>query len=128
MTASLLNGDENVTGTMTSGGTESIFLAVYTYRERARKLFPHITEPEIVASNSIHPAFEKAAHILNIKVKKAPIDAEMRAQPQELAKLINRNTILVAASAPTYPHGALDPIASIAALALEKKLPFHVDC
>lgn len=128
MTASLLNGDENVTGTMTSGGTESIFLAVHTYRERARKLFPKITEPEIVASNSIHPAFEKAAHILNIKVKKAPIDAEMRAQPQELAKLITRNTILIAASAPTYPHGALDPIAAIAALALEKKLPFHVDC
>lgn len=128
MSINLLNGDENVTGTMTSGGTESIFLAVYTYRERARKLFPHIREPEIVTSSTIHPAFEKAAHILNIKVKKAPIDANMRAQPGELARLMGPNTILIAASAPTYPHGALDPIEEIATLALEKKIPFHVDC
>lgn len=128
MTISLLHGDEQVTGTMTSGGTESIFLAVYTYRERARKLFPHIKAPEIVASTSIHPAFEKAAHLLNIKVKKAAIDQNMRAQPAELAKLISPNTILIAASAPSYPHGVLDPIAEIAALALAKKLPFHVDC
>lgn len=128
MSINLLNGDEKVTGTMTSGGTESIFLAVYTYRERARKLFPHIRHPEIVVSTSIHPAFEKAAHLLNLKVKKAPIDTNMRAQTAELARLISPNTILIAASAPTYPHGALDPIEEIAALALDKKLPFHVDC
>lgn len=127
MTANLLHGDEQVTGTMTSGGTESIFLAVYTYRERARHLYPQISQPEIVASSSIHPAFEKAAHILNLKVKKAPIDANMQAQPREMAKLISSNTILIAASAPSYPHGALDPIESIAKLALEKKIPFHVD-
>ena len=128
MTASLLNGDENVTGTMTSGGTESIFLAVYTYRERARQLFPHIKQPEIVASTTIHPAFEKAAHILNIVVKKAAVDQNLCAQPQALEMLISPNTILIAASAPTYPHGVLDPIAEIATLALAKKIPFHVDC
>jgi glutamate/tyrosine decarboxylase-like PLP-dependent enzyme len=128
MSIDLLNGDENTTGTMTSGGTESIFLAVYSYRERARKLFPQIKNPEIVVASSIHPAFEKAAHILNIRVKKAALAADMRAQPAELAKLITRNTILLAASAPSYPHGVLDPIGEIAALALEKKLPFHVDC
>ncbi|AEE48128.1 pyridoxal phosphate-dependent decarboxylase family protein [Haliscomenobacter hydrossis] len=128
MTAGLLNGDENVTGTMTSGGTESIFLAVYTYRERARQLFPHIKQPEIVVSTTIHPAFEKAAHILNIVVKKAAVDQNLCAQPQALEKLISPNTILIAASAPTYPHGVLDPITEIASLAQARKIPFHVDC
>ena len=66
--------------------------------------------------------------MLNIKICKAEVDQNCCAQPAALARLITANTILIAASAPTYPHGVLDPIEDIAELASAKKLPFHVDC
>ncbi len=127
MGVSLLNGDENSTGTMTSGGTESIFLAVYAYRQRARALHPRIKAPEMVAPASIHPAFDKACHLLGIKLRKAPLAKDFRADPRQMERLINSNTILLAASSPSYPHGLLDPIGSIAEIALRCGLPLHVD-
>ena len=64
MTAGMLNAGEKAVGTMTSGGTESIFLALYAYRERARKSRKLKGPLELIAPVTIHPAFEKAAHIL----------------------------------------------------------------
>ena len=127
MASHLLHGDENVTGTMTSGGTESIFLSVYTYREKARQERKLNKTPEIVMAVSTHPAFEKAAHILGIKVKKAPLNEQYQVDVKALEKLISPNTILVVASAPSYPHGIIDPIAAISELALKHRVPFHVD-
>ncbi len=127
MTANMLNGGEQATGTMTSGGTESIFMAVYAYRERARQRSARIKAPEMVIPASIHPAFEKAAHLLGIKVRKAPVDGQLCANPVAIEQLINKNTILLAASAPSYPHGVLDPIEHIGALAQKYRLPLHVD-
>ena len=49
MVANMLHGDSQCVGSITSGGTESILMAVKTYRDRARKLYPHITKPEIVS-------------------------------------------------------------------------------
>lgn len=48
MTADMLNGDDDVVGSLTSGGTESILMAMKTHRDRARVLFPHILYPEMV--------------------------------------------------------------------------------
>ena len=48
MTAWMLNGPEGTVGSVTSGGTESILMAVKTYRDRARNLFPQIKSPEMV--------------------------------------------------------------------------------
>lgn len=127
MSAGLFHGDERTTGTMTSGGTESIFLAVYTYRQRARSMAPWNKRPEMVAPASIHPAFDKACHILGIRLRKAPVGADYAADLKAMERLINRHTILIAASAPAYPHGILDPIGDVAQLALQHKLPFHVD-
>lgn len=50
MTAGMLNGDDQVVGSLTSGGTESLLMAMKTYRDRAKKLFPHIKNPEMVGS------------------------------------------------------------------------------
>ena len=50
MTASMLHGDANVVGNVTSGGTESILCAVKAYRDRARQLYPHTKQPEMVSS------------------------------------------------------------------------------
>lgn len=127
MAIELMNGNDETVGCITSGGTESIFQAVYTYREWARKKRSAVKQPEIVIPNTLHPAFEKAAHLLNIKVNKIPVDGNLRAQPDLIEKAINKNTIFLAASAPSYPNGILDPIEAIARIALKYQLPFHVD-
>lgn len=125
MTADMLHGDEHTVGTMTSGGTESIFLALYTYREWGRKAKRGCKE--VVAPATIHPAFEKAAHILGLRMRKVPVGANGKADVKGMEQQINAQTLLLAASAPSYPHGLLDPIPSIADLAERHQLPFHVD-
>ena len=127
MAIDLLNGDNETVGVITSGGTESIFQSVYTYREWACKHKPQARKPEIVVPVSIHPAFEKAAHILGLKIIKLPTGDDLKAQPELIEKAITSNTIFLAASAPSYANGVLDPIEEIAEIAQKHKLPFHVD-
>ena len=125
--ARLLNGDEKTVGVMSSGGTESIFLALATYREWARKNRRRIKNPEIVVPETIHIAFQKAAHYLGLKVISVPVGEDQRVDPETLFAKVNRRTILLAASSPQYPHGVQDPIEEIGQFALKKKIPFHVD-
>ncbi|XP_077990716.1 sphingosine-1-phosphate lyase-like [Glandiceps talaboti] len=128
MTASMLNGDEDVVGSLTSGGTESILMAIKTYRDRARKLYPHIKHPEMVAPITIHPAFEKAAHYFDVTIKHIPVDdVHFKPNLAQYEKAITNNTILLLASAPHYCHGVVDPIEEIAAMATKRGLPMHVD-
>ena len=127
MTASMLNGGEKHVGTMTSGGTESILMALKCYRDRARKKKPWIRKPEVVLPDTAHVAFDKAAHYFGLKLRKAPIDEQGRVNLKAVKKLINRNTILLVGSAPQYPHGSIDPIEELSQIALKKKLPLHVD-
>jgi glutamate/tyrosine decarboxylase-like PLP-dependent enzyme len=127
MTATMLHGDANAVGTMTSGGTESLLLAVKTYRDLARKKRPWIRRPNVVLPVSAHPAFDKAAHYFGVRLKKAPLGADLRVDVKKLARLVDRNTVMIAASAPQYPHGVIDPIGPLGELAREKGLPFHVD-
>ncbi|MBI5915300.1 MAG: aspartate aminotransferase family protein [Bacteroidetes bacterium] len=127
MAANLLHGDENTVGTMTSGGTESILLAMYACREWARKHKPSIKKPEIVAPRTIHPAFDKAAHYFGLTLKKAPVFENMEADVAAMERLISKNTILLAASAPSFANGVLDPIPDIGKLAGRHGLLLHVD-
>ena len=127
MTASMFNGPPSAVGTMTSGGTESILMAVKTYRNLARAKRPWVRSPEIVAPRTIHVAFDKAAHYFGLKLRHAPVDRDGRVDVDAMRKLINRNTVMLAASAPQYPHGVLDPIEEVGAIAEEKGIPMHVD-
>ncbi|MEM3487896.1 MAG: aspartate aminotransferase family protein [Conexivisphaerales archaeon] len=128
MLADLLRGDENVVGNVTSGGTESILLAVKAARDKARAERPEIADPEMVLPVTAHAAFHKAAHYFRIKPVVVPVDSETyRANVEVMRKAINDNTILLVASAPCYSHGVVDPIEEIGALAQEKGLWFHVD-
>lgn len=127
MAANLMNGDENVVGTMTTGGTESLLMAVKTYRDHARKHKPWILFPEMVLPATAHVAFDKAAHYFGVKIRWAPIGADLRVDLKAVRRLINRNTILLVGSAPQYPHGVVDPIVDLGRLAAEKGLPLHVD-
>jgi glutamate/tyrosine decarboxylase-like PLP-dependent enzyme len=124
MTIDLLNGNDDAVGVMTSGGTESILLAMFCYRQRAHL---RIRKPEVVAPVTIHPAFDKAAVLFGLNLRKAPVDENRQAIPEAMEKLINENTILVVASAPGYPNGVLDPIEAISKIAARHHLPFHVD-
>ena len=128
MLATLLRGDENVVGHLTTGGTESIMLAVKTARDRARALHPEIAQPEMVLPKTAHASFHKAAHYLDIKPVLVDINpTTFKVETEAMRAAINKNTILLVASAPSYSQGVIDPIAEIGALAQEKGLLFHVD-
>ena len=124
----LLRGDSNAVGHLTTGGTESIMLAVKTARDKARAEHPGITQPEMVLPKTAHAAFHKAAHYLSVKPVIVDIDPQtFKVDPEEMRAAITANTILLVASAPSYSQGVIDPIAEIGKIAQEKNLLFHVD-
>ncbi|QRK04273.1 aspartate aminotransferase family protein [Archangium violaceum] len=123
--AELFHGD-TATGTMTSGGTESILMAVKTARDFALAE-RGISEPEMVMPASVHPAFQKAAHYFGVKPINVPVGPDFRADMAAMRAAINPRTALVVGSAPSYPQGVIDPISELAALAQEKGVFFHVD-
>lgn len=129
MTARMLGADAaggTVCGTVTSGGTESLLLAMKTYRDWARAT-KGITAPEAVVPVSAHAAFDKAAQYFGIKLIRTPLDEGFRADVRAVREAITSNTVVLVGSAPGYPHGVLDPIPEIAALAAEHGIGCHVD-
>jgi glutamate/tyrosine decarboxylase-like PLP-dependent enzyme len=127
MTAALLNGDANVCGNITTGGTESLLMAVKTARDWARKHHPEIKAPEMVLPVTAHPAFDKAAEYFGVKAIHVPVRADFRADMEAMRAAITPDTILMVGSAPSYPHGVVDPIRELAAVAQERGLLFHTD-
>ncbi len=125
--ANFLNGDENVVGNMTTGGTESIILAIKTARDYARKNKPEITEPEVILPYTVHSAFFKACQYLDVKPVVSALTSDYRADVKDIQSKINKNTILITASAPSYAYGVIDPIEEIGKLALEHNILMHVD-
>ena len=127
MTGNMLNGGEDIVGTVTSGGTESCLLPVLAYRERARSKHRLRYRPEMIVPESVHVAWTKAAKYFNVKIHYAPLREDLRVDVAAVKKLINRKTIMLVGSAPSYPHGVIDPIEELGQLAQQHKLPFHVD-
>jgi glutamate/tyrosine decarboxylase-like PLP-dependent enzyme len=128
MTAAMLGArpDGEVCGSVTSGGTESILLAIKTYRDWARDR-RGIVEPEIVAPASAHPAFDKAGQYFQIRVKRVPVGDDYRANVEAMGRSITGNTIAMVGSAPGFPHGVIDPIADLSELARQRGIGFHTD-
>ncbi|GGM12271.1 pyridoxal phosphate-dependent decarboxylase family protein [Micromonospora yangpuensis] len=113
-----------VVGNLTSGGTESLILAV----KAARDGNPQITEPRLLVPVSAHAAFAKAAHYLRVALDTVPVSPRtLRPAPADVAAAIRSETVLVACSAPSYAHGVIDPVEQIAALAAERGVRCHVD-
>ena len=128
MTIDLLGGNRKACGSMTSGGTESILLAVKTYRDWARDNFPKIKEPEMILPSSAHPSFEKAAKYFDVKLIYAPVDNKTyRADIKAMKDKLSENTILIVGSAPEFPRGVVDSITELGALAKECGIGMHVD-
>ena len=121
-----LHGGTEAAGFMTSGGTESILLAVRAARERARAE-RGITEPEMVLPTSAHAAFEKAADYFGVRSIRVPVGPDWRADANAMLAAITDRTVLMVASAPQYPQGVVDPVVAIATIASERGIPCHVD-
>jgi sphinganine-1-phosphate aldolase len=125
MTRRMLHGDDEVAGSITSGGTESILNAVLVYRELGRQR--GIAAPEIIAPDSIHPAFKKGAHYLGVKIVSVPVGKDYRADVEGMRAKLGPSTVAIAASAGNYPWGLIDPIGELSELAVSHRLGLHVD-
>jgi len=106
MTADLLHGDRELA--------------------KRKKRFGSFT-PEMIAPESIHVAWEKGAKYFGVKMVSIPLQENYQVDLNTLKKKINRNTIMIVASAPSYPHGVIDPIEELGQIAVNHKIPFHVD-
>jgi sphinganine-1-phosphate aldolase len=125
MVLGLMHGS-TAAGFMTSGGTESILMAVLAARERGRAE-RNVVAPEMVLPTSAHAAFEKAAHYFGVKSVRVPVRADWRADVDAMAAAVNDSTVLVVGSSPQYPQGVIDPIEAIAAIASGRGISCHVD-
>jgi glutamate/tyrosine decarboxylase-like PLP-dependent enzyme len=123
-----VNAPEGAAGTATTGGTESVILAVKSARDYARKTRPHITAPKMLLPETAHACFHKAAHYLGVEIVVVDVDpVTLQANVDDARSKMNGDVILVVGSAPGYAHGVVDPIKELAALAMEHGTLMHVD-
>ena len=121
--AGILDAPDSAVGTITSGGTESVLLAV----QSARDAHPEVTSPSMVLPSTAHAAFHKAAHYFGVRAVLVPVGPDFRADPDAMAAVIDDSTVLVVASAPSYAHGVVDPVTEVAAAAAARGIRCHVD-
>jgi len=127
----MYRGGDDICGSLSSGGTESIFLACTAYRNQYRDRYGEgvsVPVPELIVPRTAHPAFNKACHYLGVKVilvEANPVTHRMEAKSYK--KHINRRTMAMVCSSPQYPFGVFDEVKSIAKLGLDKKIPVHMD-
>lgn len=119
----LLDAPASAVGTVTSGGTESILLAV----QGARDSRPDVVRPRMVLPATAHAAFHKAAHYFGVEAVLVPVGEDFRADPAAMAAAVDDDTVLVVVSAPSYAHGVVDPVTEVAADAAARGVRCHVD-
>jgi glutamate/tyrosine decarboxylase-like PLP-dependent enzyme len=113
-------------GFMTSGGTESLLMAVKAARERGRKE-RGVSKPNVVLPASAHAAFEKGCYYFGLESRRIPVRDDWRADVDAMADAVDDGTVLIVGSAPQYPQGVIDPIADVAAIAADRDINCHVD-
>jgi len=124
----LFNGSSEASGSLTSGGTESIFLAMKTARDWTRASRPDVEEPfDVLMPRTAHPAFDKAAHYLGMTTTRVPTTLSHQVDVSRLFDAVSPRSIMMVASAPNFPYGTVDPIRDIGKRALERGLWLHVD-
>ena len=135
MTAKMLHGDavsalnpqDKVCGTLTSGGTESILMAMKVYRDWA-KAEKGIQNPEVIMPHTAHPAFDKSGEYFGIRIVHVPVSGpDFRVDPGAVEKRITDNTAAIVGSAGNYPYGLIDPLDALSEIALQHDIGFHVD-
>ena len=113
-------------GFMTSGGTESILMAVKAARDRllAER---QIRQPNMVMPTSAHAAFAKAGAYFGVEVRRVAVGSDWRADVAAMQSRVDENTVLIVGSAPQYPQGVVDDIVGIAKIASDAQINCHVD-
>lgn len=128
MALGLFSAPDNASGFMSTGGTESIVLAIQACRNWTRSQRGNQEHRgNLVVPESIHPAFEKGARLMDLEVRRVPVRADYRADVAAMEAAIDEDTIMVAGSAPCFPYGVIDPITELAAMAQRHSLWMHVD-
>ena len=129
MALGLLHGPEGSTGAMTSGGTDSIAMAIKTARDYARANGRAQDKNNIVVPQSAHLAFDKACHLMDIEVRRIALktDGSFEADVEAMQAACDADTIMLVGSAPNFPHGIIDPIAALGEAAERKRVWLHVD-
>jgi len=125
----LLHGPEGSTGAMTSGGTDSITMAMKTARDYARANGKALESANLVLPFSAHLAFDKAAHLMDIEVRRIPVrtDGTYQADTAAMRDACDQDTIMLVGSAPNFPHGIIDPIEALSEIAVADDLWLHID-
>lgn len=122
--ARLLHGDEHTVGNVTSGGTESLLLAV----KAARDSRPELAMPRLLVPATAHAAFAKAAAYLRVALDTVPVAPDsLLPSVADIRAALRPETVLVAVSAPSYAHGVVDPVADVAGIAAANGVRCHVD-
>jgi glutamate/tyrosine decarboxylase-like PLP-dependent enzyme len=122
MGLSLMHAPEGAGGSFTSGGSESIFLAMLAARERAKT-----PKPNIVLPDTAHLTFDRAAWYLGLEVRRVKADAARRSDVGAMEAACDANSVALIGSAPNYPFGGIDRIEELGALAERRCLWLHVD-
>jgi glutamate/tyrosine decarboxylase-like PLP-dependent enzyme len=125
MCSSITHGDEHVRGSVSSGGTESILLAMKAYRDLYKK--KGITNPQVILPKSAHVAFSKACDYFEMEPVFVDLTEDFRVDVEKVKEAITPNTIALVGSAPCYPYGTYDPIEALSDIAKDKGIGFHVD-
>ncbi len=123
----LLHGPESSGGSITSGGTDSITMAIKTARDYARNELGKTGQLNIVAPYSAHPAFDKASIMMDLELRRIPVGDDLLADCDAMAAAIDDSTIMLVGSAPNFPYGLIDPITELGQIAERKKVWLHVD-
>lgn len=128
MALDLFHGPQEAAGHMTSGGSESIFLAVKAARDRYRDRHGAAGGPlNMVVPYSAHPAFNKAGETMDLEVRRIPLADDLRADVDAMAEAVDERTMLLVGSAPCFPHGVIDPVERLAVVARDRDVWLHVD-
>ena len=123
----LLHAPENAGGTITSGGTDSITMAVKTARDYLLANRNTTGQLNLVMPWSAHPAFDKAAMLMSLEVRRVPLRNDLLADIEKMEQAIDANTMMIVGSAPSFPYGLIDPIEALAELARRRDVWLHVD-
>lgn len=127
MGLSVLHGDEESVGNITSGGTDSITMAVKASRDYALANRGIAGQPNLVVPFSAHPAFDKACKLMSLELRRVPVRDDLLADAEAMRAAADENTIMLVGSAPSFPYGLIDPISELGELATELGIWLHVD-
>ena len=128
MALDLFHAPSTACGFITTGGSESIIQAVQTCRDHARHQ-RHVDHHRgnLVIPYSAHPAFDKAAQLMDLSVRRIPVTGDFSADLAATNSAIDAETIMLVGSAPCFPYGVFDPIEALADIAQQRGLWLHVD-